>query len=105
MWNIFLLKLLRNKWIFCLDDFKYGSINFHIQEKQPPKHENLAIVPFKTLSIISPGKAFWGQKIPQSRCARKETADRGIIKTSKNGDRKIMQPVRIKSGSPTQIRK
>ena len=65
----------------------------------------MGIAPFKTISIISPGKAFCRQRIPQSSCARKETADRDIIKTSKNGDRKIMQPIRITSESPTQIRK
>ena len=83
MWNIFLPKLLRKKWIFCLNDFKYGSINFHIQEKQPAKYETLGILPFKTISIMSQGKAFCRQRIPQSSCARKETADRDIIESSK----------------------
>ena len=89
--------------MFCHNDFKYGSINF--QEKQPAKYENLIIVSFKTISIISQRKAYCRQRIPQSSCARKETADRNIIKTSKNGDRKIVQPIRITSGSPNQTRK
>ena len=55
--------------------------------------------------MISQGKAFCRQRIPQSSCARKETADRDIFKTFKNGDRKTMQPIRITSGSPTQMRK
>ena len=75
------------------------------QEKQPAKYENLGIVSFKTPSIICQGKAFCRQKIPRSSCVRKETADRDIIKTPKNGGRKIMQPIRITSGYPTQIRK
>ena len=100
MWNI---NYCPKKWIFCLNDFKYGSKIIH--EKQPAKYENLGIVSFKTISIISQGKAFCRQKIPQSSCVREETADRDIIKTSKNGDSKIMQPIRITSGSPTQIRK
>ena len=63
---------------------------------------------FKTISIISQGKAFCRKRIPQpssSSYARKETADKDITKTSKNGDRKIMPPARITSGSPIQIRK
>ena len=39
---------------------------------------------------MSQEKAFCRQRIPQSSCANKETADRDIIKTSKKGDRKIM---------------
>ena len=61
------------------------------------------VVPFKTISIISQGKAFCRQRIPQSSCARKETAGKDIFTTSKNGDRKIMLTIRITSGSPTQI--
>ena len=52
---------------------------------------------------MSQEKAFCRQRITQSSCAKKETADRDIIKTSKKGDRKIMQTVRIRNGSPTQI--
>lgn len=45
------------------------------------------------------------QRIPEIHCVKKETFDRGIIITSRSGDRKIMQPFGIKSGSPTRIRK
>ena len=100
---LFSLNYCAKKWKFCLNDFKYGIINF--QEKQPAKYENLGIVSFKTISIMSQRKVYCRQRIPQSSCARKETADKDIIKTSKNGDRKIMQPIRIMSGSPNQIRK
>lgn len=81
---------------------KYGSFSFHIQKEQPAKYEPLGIVPYKTISIINQGEAFCRQRIAKSR---KETADLEIIKTSKNDDRKIMEPMRITSGSPAEIRK
>ena len=37
--------------------------------------------------------------------ARKETADIDILITSRNGDRKAMQPIRITRGPATRIRK
>ena len=45
--------------------------------------------------IIGQGKAFYRLRIPESSCARKETVDLDILVTSKNGDRKIMQSIRI----------
>ena len=63
----------------------------------------MGIVPFKTISIISLGKAFCRQRIPQSNCAIKDTAGKDIFTASKNGNRKIMLTIRIISGSPTQI--
>ena len=45
-------------------------------------------------------KAFYRQRIPESSCARKETVDIDILVTSKNGDRKIMQSIRILSRLP-----
>ena len=50
-------------------------------------------------------KAFYRQRIPESSCARKETVDIDILATSRNGDRKIMQSIRIVSGPPWRIRK
>ena len=41
--------------------------------------------------------SFYRQRIPGSSCARKETIDINILLTSKNGDRKIMQSIRIAS--------
>ena len=67
--------------------------------KAAAKYENLGIVFFKTIAIISQGKAFCRQTISQSICARKDTADIDILKTPKKGDRKIMQPITITSGS------
>ena len=40
--------------------------------------------------IIGQRKPFYRQRIPESSCARKETVDKDIVVTSRNGDRKIM---------------
>ena len=45
----------------------------------------------KGTKIIAQRKPFYRQKIPEISCARKETVDVGILVTSRNGDRKIMQ--------------
>ena len=55
--------------------------------------------------IIGQRKAFYGQRIPESSSARKETVDIDILVTSRNGDRKIMQSIRITSRPPSRIRK
>ena len=44
-------------------------------------------------------KAFYRQIIPESSCARKENVDINILVTTRNGDRKIMQYIRITSTS------
>ena len=49
----------------------------------------------KANKIIGQRKAFYRQRIPESNCARKETVDIDILVTSRNGDRKIMQSIRI----------
>ena len=59
----------------------------------------------KAAKIIGQRKAFYRQKIPQSNCARNETVDIDILVTSKNGDRKIMQSIRITSRPPSRKRK
>ena len=41
----------------------------------------------------------------QSRCTRKETVDVDTLITSRNGDKKIMQSIRITSRLPSRIRK
>ena len=45
------------------------------------------------------------QRIPEPRRARKETVGIDILITSRNCDRKIMQPIRITSGFATRRRK
>ena len=60
----------------------------------------------KAIYIIGQRKAFSGQRIPESCCARKETVDIEILITSrKKGDKKIMQPIRITSETTTRMRK
>ena len=58
----------------------------------------------KATKIIGQRKAFYRQKIPESSCARKETGDIDILVTSRNGDRKTMQSIRITS-RPTSRKK
>ena len=55
-------------------------------------------------AMIRQRKAFYRQRIPDSSRARKETVDIDILVTSRNGDRKIMQSVRI-IGRPTSRKK
>ena len=59
----------------------------------------------KAVQIIGQRKAFYGQRIPGSSCARKGTIDIDNLVTSKNDDRKIMQSVRIMSRPPSRTRK
>ena len=51
----------------------------------------------KATKIIGQRKAFYRHRIPGPSFAREETVDIGILVTSRNGDRKIMQPIRITS--------
>ena len=50
-------------------------------------------------------KAFYRQRMPESSCANKETVDIDILVTSRSGDRRIMQSIRITSRTPTRIKK
>ena len=59
----------------------------------------------KATKIIGQRKTFYWQRIPESSCVRKETVDIDILLTSKNGDRKIMQSIRITSRPPSRKRK
>ena len=54
--------------------------------------------------VIGQRKAFYTQRIPGLSCARKKTVDIDILVTSRNGDRKIMQSIRITSRPPLTIR-
>ena len=53
----------------------------------------------KVTKIIGQRKAFYGQRIPESSFAREETVDIDILVPSRNGDRKIMQSIKITSRS------
>ena len=55
--------------------------------------------------IIGQRNAFYRQRIPESSCVRRETVDIDILVTSGNGDRKIMQSIRITSRPPSRKRK
>ena len=57
---------------------------------------------FKATKIISQRKAFYRQRIPGSSSARKETVNIDIPVTFRNGDRKIMQSIRITSRRPSR---
>ena len=51
----------------------------------------------KATKIIGQRKAFYRQRIPDFSRVRKENVDIDIFVTSRNGDRKIMQSIRITS--------
>ena len=59
----------------------------------------------KVTKIIGQRKAFYRPRIPESSCKRKETVDIDILVASRNGDRKIMQSVRITSRNTSRKRK
>ena len=58
----------------------------------------------KATKIIGQRKAFYMQRISEFSRARKETADIDILVTSRNGERKFMQSIRI-SRPPSRKRK
>ena len=47
-------------------------------------------------------KLFYRQRIPESSCVRKETADIDLLVTSRNPDRIIKQSIRIMSRPPSR---
>ena len=59
----------------------------------------------KATKIIGQRKAFYRQRIPEFSCVRKETVDIDIVVTSRNGNRKIMQSIRITSRLALRKRK
>ena len=59
----------------------------------------------KAAMIIGQRKAFYRQRIPEFNPARKETVDIDVLVTSRNGNRKIMQSIRITSRPPWRKRK
>ena len=60
---------------------------------------------FKATKIIGQRKAFYRQRIPESSYVRKETVDKDILVTSRKGDRKLMQSIRITSKPSSRKRK
>ena len=59
----------------------------------------------KATKMIGQRKAFYRQRIPEFSCAKKETVDIDILVTSRNGDRKIMQSIKITTRPPSRKRK
>ena len=59
----------------------------------------------KATKIIGQRKAFYRQRIPEFSHARKGTVDIDILVTSRNGERKIIQSIRITSRPPSRKRK
>ena len=59
----------------------------------------------KATKIIGQMKAFYCQIIPEPSCVRKETFDIDILVTSRHGDRKTMQSIRITIRPPSIKRK
>ena len=51
----------------------------------------------KATEIIGQRKTFYRQRISEFSCARKETVDIDILVRSRNGNRKIMQSIKITS--------
>ena len=56
----------------------------------------------KATKIIGQWKAFYRQRIPEFSRARKEAVGIDILVTYRNGDRKIMQSIRITSRPPSR---
>ena len=59
----------------------------------------------KATKIIGQSKSFYRQRIPEFIRERKETVDIDILVTPRNGDRKIMQSIRITSRPTSRKRK
>ena len=74
-------------------------------QKEPNVKRCLLILDLKPLRSSLKGKHSTGREFQSLACARKETVDTGILVTSRNVDRKIMQPIRITSRPPSRIRK
>ena len=53
---------------------------------------------------MSQMKVFCRQRISESNCVRKNTADTDILITCRNDHRKIMQPIRIRKESATRMK-
>ena len=56
----------------------------------------------KATKTIGQRKAIYRHRILEFSCARKETVHIDILVTSKNGDRKILQSIRITSRPPSR---
>ena len=74
-------------------------------QKEPTDKRCLKMLDLKAIQIIGQMKAFYRQRTPEHRCARNEAVDIDILVKSRNGDRKIMESIRITSRPRSRIRK
>ena len=83
---------------------KHKKINQYKKSvyKEPTVKMCLLILNLKPL--IGQKKTFYRQRISKCSCARKGTVDIDILVTSRNGNRKIIQSIRITSRPPSRIR-
>ena len=56
----------------------------------------------KATKIIGQSKVFYTQRIPETSSVKKEIVDIDILVTSRNGDKKIMQFIRITRRPPSR---
>ena len=79
--------------------------NVAVSDLCDSKSKNKIAVIFFLIPMAGQRKAFYRQRILDSSCARKEIVDIDILIPSRNGDRKIMQSLRITSRPPLRKKK
>ena len=90
-------------WIYNKKNNK--KVKAYRKSEEPTVKRCVLILDFKATKVIGQRKAFYRYRIPESNCARKETVDIDVLVTSRNGDRKIMQSIRITSRPLSRKRK
>ena len=88
-------------------------MSLDLQEKEAQKGKRLKHtghlfrmnLQLKATIIIGERKAFYRKRIPEPSFVLKETVDIDICVTSRNGNRNVMQSIRITSRPPSRIRK
>ena len=86
-------------------DSFHARLNSHYEAWSYKKKKDKNKAYKNVILIIRQRKAFYRQRIPESSCVKKETFDIDIHITSRNGDKKIMQSIRITGKPPSRIRK
>ena len=96
---------------------KQPLCGIELQQKEAQKHYSIQEICLKSTykvsvnsilqanKIIGQRKAFYRQRISEPSCVRKETVDIDVLVTSRNGDIKIMQSIRVMSRPPFRKRK
>ena len=90
-------------WSFKIKKYKKIKAYGESLYKEPRVNRCLLILNLSHLDYRS--KESFRQRIPESSCARKETVDIEILVTSRNGDKKNMQYIRILSRPLSRKRK